>query len=108
VQLTEENIDLAEVINVKDNPADKVSRKPLLHEKIIQINGIASKLTLIPAAYSQIKKMRRKKFEKKLAIWMVSLDSTGTGIIYLQKPFPKQIIMYENNFKEKKNYCFKK
>lgn len=102
VQLTEENIDLAEVvINTKDNPANKVIRKAIAARKDNSDKMARFKADFYSRGIFKLKDAPKKILGQEIGDMDGSLDSTGTGIIYLSETISK--IMYEkpDNFKEK-------
>jgi hypothetical protein len=102
MQLTQENIDLAEVvINFRDNPADKVIRKAIATRKDNSDQMARYKADFYSRGIFKLKNAPKKILGQELGDMDGSLDSTGTGIIYLSETISK--IMYEkpSNFKEK-------
>ncbi|CAM4177258.1 DUF5686 domain-containing protein [Flavobacterium antarcticum] len=102
VKLAEENIDLAEVvINKKDNPADRVIRKAIAARKDNSDRTARFKADFYSRGIFKLKDAPKKIFGQEIGDMDGSLDSTGTGIIYLSETISK--IMYEkpNNFKER-------
>ena len=101
-QLTEENIDLAEVvINVKDNPANSVIRKAIAARKDNSEKTGRFKADFYSRGIFKLKNAPKKILGQEIGDMDGSLDSTGTGIIYLSETISK--IMYEkpSNFKER-------
>jgi len=102
VQLAEENIDLAEVvINVKENPANSVIRKAIAARKGNSEQMARYKADFYSRGIFKLKNAPKKILGQEIGDMDGSLDSTGTGIIYLSETISK--IMYEkpDNFKEK-------
>jgi hypothetical protein len=102
VKLSEENIDLAEVvINIKDNPANKVIRKAIAARKDNSDKMARFKADFYSRGIFKLKDTPKKILGQEIGDMDGSLDSTGTGIIYLSETISK--IMYEkpDNFKEK-------
>lgn len=102
VKLSEENIDLAEVvINSKDNPANKVIRQAIAARKDNSDKMARFKADFYSRGIFKLKDAPKKILGQKIGDMDGSLDSTGTGIIYLSETISK--IMYEkpDNFKEK-------
>lgn len=102
VKLSEENIDLAEVvINKKDNPADKVIRKAIAARKDNSDKMGRFKADFYSRGIFKLKDAPKKILGQEIGDMDGSLDSTGSGIIYLSETISK--IMYEkpNNFKER-------
>ena len=102
VQLVEENINLAEVvINVKDNPANKVIRKAIAARKDNSDRMGRFKAEFYSRGIFKLKDAPKKFLGQEIGDMDGSLDSTGSGIIYLSETISK--IMYEkpDNFKEK-------
>lgn len=102
VKLAEENIDLAEVvINKKDNPADKVIRKAIAARKDNSDRMARFKADFYSRGIFKLKDAPKKILGQEIGDMDGSLDSTGSGIIYLSETISK--IMYEkpNNFKER-------
>lgn len=102
VKLAEENIDLAEVvINKKDNPADRVIRKAIAARKDNSDRTARFKADFYSRGIFKLKDAPKKIFGQEIGDMDGSLDSTGSGIIYLSETISK--IMYEkpNNFKER-------
>ncbi|WP_432671620.1 DUF5686 and carboxypeptidase regulatory-like domain-containing protein [Flavobacterium sp. SM2513] len=102
VKLAEENIDLAEVvINTKENPANKVIRKAIAARKNNSDMMARFKADFYSRGIFKLKDAPKKIFGQEIGDMDGSLDSTGTGIIYLSETISK--IMYEkpSNFKER-------
>ena len=102
VKLSEENIDLAEVIiNKKDNPANKVIRKAIAARKDNSDKMGRFKADFYSRGIFKLKDAPKKIMGMEVGDMDGSLDSTGSGIIYLSETISK--IMYEkpNNFKER-------
>ncbi len=102
VILAEENINLAEVvINVKDNPANKVIRKAIAARKDNSDLMARFKADFYSRGIFKLKDAPKKFLGQEIGDMDGSLDSTGSGIIYLSETISK--IMYEkpDNFKEK-------
>ena len=102
VKLSEANIDLAEVvINKKENPADKVIRKAIAARKDNSDKLARFKADFYSRGIFKLKDAPKKIFGQEIGDMDGSLDSTGSGIIYLSETISK--IMYEkpNNFKER-------
>ena len=102
VKMEEENIDLAEVvINKQENPADKVIRKAIAARKDNSDKMGRYKADFYSRGIFKLKDAPKKIFGQEIGDMDGSLDSTGTGIIYLSETISK--IMYEkpDNFKEK-------
>lgn len=102
IKMAEENIDLAEVvINKKENPADKVIRKAIAARKENSDKTGRYKADFYSRGIFKLKDAPKKIMGQEIGDMDGSLDSTGSGIIYLSETVSK--IMYEkpNNFKEK-------
>lgn len=102
VQLAEENIDLAEVvINTKENPANKVIREAIAARKDNSELMARFKADFYSRGIFKLKDAPKKFLGQEIGDMDGSLDSTGSGIIYLSETISK--IMYEkpNNFKER-------
>ena len=102
VQLTEENIDLAEVvINIKDNPANKVIRKAIAARKDNSEKTARFKADFYSRGIFKLKDAPKKIMGQEIGDMDGSLDSTGSGIIYLSETISKIMFEKPNNFKER-------
>lgn len=102
IKLSEENIDLAEVvINTKENPANKVIRQAIAARKDNSDKMKRFKADFYSRGIFKLKDAPKKILGQEIGDMDGSLDSTGTGIIYLSETISK--IMYEkpDNFKER-------
>jgi hypothetical protein len=102
VKLSEENIDLAEVvINIKDNPANKVIRKAIAARKDNSDKMARFKADFYSRGIFKLKNAPKKILGQEIGDMEGSLDSTGTGIIYLSETISKIMFEKPDNFKEK-------
>ena len=102
VKLAEENIDLAEVvINIKDNPANKVIRKAIAARKDNTDKMARFKADFYSRGIFKLKNAPKKILGQEIGDMDGSLDSTGSGIIYLSETISKIMFEKPNNFKEK-------
>ncbi len=102
VQLSEENIDLAEVvINTKENPANKVIRQAIAARKDNSDKTKRFKADFYSRGIFKLKDAPKKILGQEIGDMDGSLDSTGTGIIYLSETISKIMFEKPDNFKEK-------
>ncbi|RZJ99835.1 MAG: carboxypeptidase-like regulatory domain-containing protein, partial [Flavobacterium sp.] len=102
IKLEEENISLSEVvINRKEDPANAVIRKAIKAKKENADNTARFKADFYSRGLFKLKNVPKKFMGQEIGNMDGSLDSTGSGIVYLSETVSK--IMYEkpDNFKEK-------
>ncbi len=102
VQLFEENLSLTEVIiDLKENPANKVIRKAIANKKENAAQTARFKADFYSRGILKLKDAPKKIFGQEIGDMDGALDSTGTGIIYLSETVSKIIFEKPNNLKER-------
>jgi hypothetical protein len=102
VSLVEEELKLTEVIiNTKENPAYSVIRKAIANRKINSEKTSKFKADFYSRGIFKIKDAPKKILGQKVGDFNGSLDSTGSGIIYLSETVSKIIFQKPNSLNEK-------
>ena len=89
------------VINIKDNPANKVIRKAIAARKDNSEKTARFKADFYSRGIFKLKDAPKKIMGQEIGDMDGSLDSTGSGIIYLSETISKIMFEKPNNFKER-------
>ena len=102
IKLEEETLSLPEiVINKKDNPAIAVIKHAIASKKENSNKTAQFKADFYSRGIFKVKNLPKKIFGQKIGDLNGSVDSTGTGIIYLSETVSKIIFEKPKNLKER-------
>ncbi len=102
IKLEEETLSLSEiVINKKDNPAIAVIKHAIASKKENSYKTAHFKADFYSRGIFKVKNLPKKIFGQKIGDLNGSVDSTGTGIIYLSETVSKIIFEKPKNLKER-------
>ena len=102
VTLAEENLSLSEVvINTKENPANAIIRKAIASRKANSEQTARFKADFYSRGIFKVKGVPKKIMGQKVEDPDGTLDSTGSGMIYLSETVSKIVFEKPNNLKER-------